>query len=67
MSNDQSDFNKILAQVLKLTQDTCDEFAAIQMDTAEWYLCRGKLVALNQVIGFFSRIDAKAFGARAGA
>jgi len=67
MSNDQSDVNKVLAQVLKLTQDTCDEFGAIQVDTMEWYLCRGKLIALNQVIGFFPSIDAKRFGARAGA
>lgn len=64
--NDQSDFNKVLERVLKLTQETCDEFAAIQIDTVEWYLCRGKLMALNQVIGFFSSIDAKTFGARAG-
>jgi len=67
MSNDQSDLNKVLAQVLNLTQQACDEFAAIQTDTVDWYLCRGKLIALNQVIGFFSSIDAKSFGARAGA
>ena len=66
MSDGQSDFNNVLAQVLKLTQDCCDEFATIQMDTAEWYLCRGKLMALNQVIGFFSSMDTKAFAARAG-
>lgn len=66
MNNDQSDFNKVLAQVLNLTQETCDEFNAIQMDTAAWYLCRGKLMALNQVIEFFSTIGTKAFGASAG-
>jgi hypothetical protein len=66
MDNYQSDFNEALTQILKLTQDTCDEFGTTQMDTVAWYLCRGKLMALNQVIGFFTTFHTKALAARAG-
>jgi len=66
MNDDQSDFNKVLARVLKLRQETSAELVAITIDTPGWYLCRGKLVALQQVLGFFSSIDAKRFGASAG-
>ena len=61
-----TDVDDVLDAAARRAGAAYDEFAAIQTDTAEWYLCRGKLVALNQVIGFFSSIDAKAFGARAG-
>ena len=61
MSDPASDFNKVLDQVLNLTQTVVEGFHAAEHNTVAWHVCRGKLIAMHQVIDFFSAIDAKKF------
>jgi hypothetical protein len=65
MSDPSADFNKVLEQVLKFTETVVDEYGAAEPKTLNWYVCRGKLLALNQVIDYFSAVDAKKFAATA--
>ena len=61
-----SEFNTVLNQVLTLTEATTSECALLSLESVERYGCEGKLVALQQVIGFFLEIDRRKFGAMGG-
>lgn len=61
MSDPTAGYNKVLDQVLKLTERVVNEYNAAQPDSPNRYVCRGKLLALSEVIGYFSGVDVKAF------
>lgn len=60
-----SEFNTVLNQVLALTEATTNECGLLPLESVERQRCEGKLLALHQVIGFFSEIDSRKFGAKA--
>lgn len=60
-----SELNKVLEEVIQLTQASYNEYSTLEPNSAEQLVCRGQLLAYNSILELFSRANTQKLAAGA--